>query len=138
MPGSGATETISGTQPKTDFRGCSLCSCKFPAKKKNPGLGAVLLSCLVSKLQKPSSPELETRTVYWGCGICLCNLLTKINNFGLDTIFLSCLVSELQKPPLLGLVPSTLFRSFGLSEISLWFQGISMPSLGQIGASILE
>jgi hypothetical protein len=53
-----------GLEPRIVFRGCGLCSCNLLAETNNFGLGAVLLSCLVSELQEPSSPGLELRTLF--------------------------------------------------------------------------
>jgi hypothetical protein len=46
------------------FLGFGLCSCDLLAKTNNFGLGAVLLSCLVSELQEPLSPRIELRTLF--------------------------------------------------------------------------
>jgi hypothetical protein len=78
----------------------------------NFGLGAAFLSCLVSELQKPSSPGIEPGTVFWSCGVCFCNLLVQTNNFDHGTVLLSCLVSELQKPSSSGIELSTIFLKF--------------------------
>jgi hypothetical protein len=120
------------------FRSCGLCYCNLSAEKNNFSLGAVLLSCLVSEVQKPSSPVFEPRTDFGDCGLCSCNLLAKINKFRLGTVLLSCLVSELQKPPSPGLELRTIFRSFSRSKISSWSHRISMPSSVQIGVSVIE
>jgi hypothetical protein len=82
----------------------------------------------------------ETRTQDSLCVFDLssCNLLAETNNFVLRAVLLSCLVSELQKPPSPGLKPRAVFWSFDHSKIYSWFQGISMPSLVQIGESVLK
>jgi hypothetical protein len=72
------------------------------------------------------------------CDLSSCNLLFETNNFGLGAVLLSCLVSELQEPSSSGLELRTLFRSSGISIFSSWSQGIIMPSLVQIGVSILQ
>jgi hypothetical protein len=99
-------------------------------------------------------------TVFQVCKLCSCNLLTKTNYVGLDTLLLLCFFLSyrnhshpdsnpgqiygvvalflLQKPPSLGLEPRTLPRSFDISKISSWFQGVNVLSLGQIGGSLLE
>lgn len=59
-------------------------------------LSAILLSCLVTKLQKSFLPGLEPRTDFCGCCLCSYNLPTKTNNFGLGIILLSYLVAELE------------------------------------------
>jgi hypothetical protein len=61
------TETIftgTGTQDTFSWLCLSygLCSCNLHAETNNSGLGAVFLLCLVSELQKPSSPGLESRS----------------------------------------------------------------------------
>jgi hypothetical protein len=48
---------------RTGFRGCGTCFCNLLAEINNFGLGPVLLSCLVSELQKPPSPGLKPRTI---------------------------------------------------------------------------
>jgi hypothetical protein len=57
-----------------------------------------LLSSLVAKLKKSSSPRLKPRTFFRGCGLFPCNLLLETNNFGLGPV-LSCLVSEVHELP---------------------------------------
>jgi hypothetical protein len=47
-----------------NFRVCDLRFCNLLAKTNNVALCAILLSYLVSELQKPHSPELEPRTVF--------------------------------------------------------------------------
>jgi hypothetical protein len=128
---------ISYSKPEHFFGGCGLCSCNILTKTNNFGLGDILLLCLVSKKQRTSSPRLEPRR-FRDWSLCSCNLLAETNNFGLGAILLSWLVSELQKPPSLGLEPRILFGAFDLSKIFSWFQGIHMPSLGQIGRSVFE
>jgi hypothetical protein len=44
--------------------GCGLYSCNLLFETNNFGLGASLLSCLVSELQEPPSPGLEFRTIF--------------------------------------------------------------------------
>jgi hypothetical protein len=44
------------TRTQGSFRVRDLCSCNFLAETNNFGLGAVLLSYLVSELQEPPSP----------------------------------------------------------------------------------
>jgi hypothetical protein len=87
------------TRTQDSFRRYGLCSCNILAEINNFGLGAVILSCLVSELQKTSSPGIEPRTVFQGFDLCFCNLLFETNNFCLGAVLLSCLVSELQEPP---------------------------------------
>jgi hypothetical protein len=60
------------------------------------------------------------------------------DNFGLVDVVLSCLVSKIQKPPSPSFEPRTLFRTFDLSKISFWFQGISMPTLVKVDVSVLQ
>jgi hypothetical protein len=43
-------------------------------------LGAVLLLCLFSELQKTSLSGIKLRTGCRGCGLCFCNLLFETNN----------------------------------------------------------
>jgi hypothetical protein len=114
-------------QTQDSFLVCDISSCSLVGIN-NFVLCAILLSCFVSELQKPSSPGLEPRTVFRGCG---CNLLVETNKFGLGAL-LSSLVSELQDPLSLGLELKILFRSFDHSVFSSWTQGISMLSLVQI------
>jgi hypothetical protein len=51
------------TRTQNSFTVCGLSSCNLLAETNNFVLYAVLLSCLFSELQKPSSPGLEPRTV---------------------------------------------------------------------------
>jgi hypothetical protein len=140
MLSSWATEiSFTRRQIQESFGGRGFCFCNLLFETKNFGLGAVLVLCLVSEVQKPSSPGIEPRTVFGdGCGPYFCNLLFETNNFGLGSVLLSCLVSELQEPPSPGIELRTLFRSFYLPEFSSCSQEISMPSLVQIGFSLLE
>jgi hypothetical protein len=135
--------------------GCGLCSCNILAETNNASL---LLSCLVSELQKPSSSGIESTTDFRSCDLCYCNFLAEINNlvlapffflvlgvvafvavisaskqitFRLGAVFRLCLVSELQELPSPGLELRTVLRSLDLSEMSFWFQGVSMRSLAQ-------
>jgi hypothetical protein len=59
------------------------------AEITNFGLIAVFLLCLVSELQKQSSPGLEPMISFWGSGLRLCNLLFESNNLGLAAVLLS-------------------------------------------------
>jgi hypothetical protein len=57
-----ATETIfAGNRTQEDFRSCGLSFCNFLFETNSSGLGAVLLSCLVSELQKSPSSRIELR-----------------------------------------------------------------------------
>jgi hypothetical protein len=70
------TETIfTENRTQDSFSGLWPLFLNFLFESKNFGLGAVLLPCLVSGLQKPFSPGIEPRTVSRGCGLCSCNLL---------------------------------------------------------------
>jgi hypothetical protein len=79
-------------------------------------LSAILLSCLVTELQKPLT-VLEPRTDFRGCFLWFCNLLAETNNSVLGAVLLSCLVSELKKPSSLGLEPRIVFRACGLVPV---------------------
>jgi hypothetical protein len=46
--------------------------------KQTTGLGAILLSCLFSKLQEPSSLWLKPRILFQGCVLYFCNVLSEI------------------------------------------------------------
>jgi hypothetical protein len=89
--------TETGTQGS--FRVCDLSPCNLLVKTNNFGLCTVLLSCLISELQKPSSPGLEPRAVFRGFDRYCFNLLVEMNIFGLGDVLLSYLVSKIQKPP---------------------------------------
>jgi hypothetical protein len=91
---------------------CGLCSCKFLADINNFGFGAILLLCLVSGPQKPSSLGINPTSVCQGCDFCFYNLLSETCNVALGAFLLSCLVSELQQPPSPGLELRTFFRGF--------------------------
>jgi hypothetical protein len=101
------------TRTQDSFRVCDLSLCCFLVEKKY--FYAVLLSCLISEIQKTSSLRLKPRTVFRGCGRCSCNILVETTNFCLD-VFLSCLVSKIQKPPSSGSNPGHFFRRYDLSE----------------------
>jgi hypothetical protein len=59
-----ATETIfTGNGTQDSFSSCDLCFCNLLFETNNFGLGAVLLSCLVSELQETPSPGNELRTL---------------------------------------------------------------------------
>jgi hypothetical protein len=125
------------TRTQDSLRVCDLSFCNLLAETNNCVLYAVPLSCLASDLQKPSSPGLKPKSFSGLCPLFL-NLLVDRNIFGLGDILLSCLVSKIQEPSSPGFEPRTLFRRFDFSEISFWFQRISMPSLVQIDTSVLE
>jgi hypothetical protein len=95
------------------FWGFGLCSCNLLAEANEFGLGGVLLSCLVSEIQKTSSLGIEPRTVFHGCCLCFCNLPFEINEFGLGTVLLSGLVTEIQKTSSTGIEPRTVIQGCG-------------------------
>jgi hypothetical protein len=103
---------FTGTRTQDSFRVCDLSSCILLTDMNKFYLGAILLSCLVSKPHKTSSSELKPRTVFRCRGLCSCNLLTE-TNFGFRTI-LSCLVSELQKPSSPGINPGVFLGFWSL------------------------
>jgi hypothetical protein len=76
---------------------------------------------------RSSSQGLESRI---GCGLCACNLPPKQTTLVLAPFFIviSFRATETR----------TVSRSFHLSKISSWFQGINMPSIGLTGVSLLE
>jgi hypothetical protein len=74
------------------FWDCGLCSFNLLFESNNFGLGAILLSCLVSKLQETPSPGLE--------------LMTNIQNFDLSEI--SSLSQGISTPHLVQIVLSGL------------------------------
>jgi hypothetical protein len=100
------------TRTQGSFRVYDLSSCNL-AETNKFCLGAVLLSRLVTDLQKPSSSGLEP-TTFSAVWPFFCNNLTETNNFGLGAVLLSCLVSELQKSSSLGIEPGA-FRGCGLN-----------------------
>jgi hypothetical protein len=59
---------FTGTRTQGSFRVCNLCYCNLPSEANNFVLGSVLLSCLVTKLQKSSSPVLKPKTYFRGYG----------------------------------------------------------------------
>jgi hypothetical protein len=76
---------FTGTRIQNIFRGCGL----FPEPSPNNcGFAAVLLSCLVTKLQEPPSSGLEPRTIFRDCGLRSCNLFS-----GPGAVLLLCFVS---------------------------------------------
>jgi hypothetical protein len=129
---------FTGTRKQDRFWVCDLCSCNLIADTNSFCLGAILLSCLVSKLQKHFHRDSNPGQIFRVCGLYSYNLIAETNNFGLGTVLLSCSVSELQEPASPGLELITLFRRFNLCKISSCSQGVSMPSLVKIGISVLE
>jgi hypothetical protein len=85
-------------------------------------LSAVLISCLISELQKSPLQGLEPRTDFRNYGLCSRNLVAETNTFGVGTVLLSCLVSELQEPSSLGLEPRN-YPDLGFRDILKSFQG---------------
>jgi hypothetical protein len=100
------------TRTQDSFRVRGLGFCNLLGETNNFVLCAVLLSCLVYKLQKPSSPRLAPRTVFGFVTLVPEKFLAVTNNFVLCAV-LSCLVSELQKLSSLELEPRTFFRGYG-------------------------
>jgi hypothetical protein len=72
-------------------------------------LSTVLVSCLVTNLQKPSSPELEPGTDFRDYFLRSCNLPANTSTFGLVAVLLSCFVSEVNERSSPGLKPTTDF-----------------------------
>jgi hypothetical protein len=97
------------TRTTAAFLGYNLFSCKLLTQTNNFGYGTVLSLCVVSELQKKSSPELEHGTGFGDFGHYFCNLIFEANRFYLGAILLLCLVSELQEPLSLELELRTLF-----------------------------
>jgi hypothetical protein len=102
------------TRTQDSFQFCDLSRCNLLAKTNNFVLGAVLLSCLVSELQKPSSPGLEPRTVFGVVAVVSVIsssylIFVEVNNFVLCDVLLSCTDSKIQKPTSPGLEPRTVF-----------------------------
>jgi hypothetical protein len=124
------------TRTQDSFRICDPSSCNIVDETNNFVLCAVLLSFLVSELQKPTSPRIEPRTFCRGCGPHFCNLLFETNSFGLDAVLLSCLVSELQKPSSSGIELKTVFWVCGLCFCNLLFETNSF-GLGAVLLSCL-
>jgi hypothetical protein len=116
---------------------CDLSSCNLLTETNNSVLCAVLISCLISELQKNFSSGFEPRTVFRGCGLCSCGL-TETNNFGIGRFLYRTEFPRYRKHPNWVSNPGHFLRSFDLTKISSWFQGISIPSLVQIGVSVLE
>jgi hypothetical protein len=102
-----------------------------PNARRRPisGLGAVLLSHLVSMLSKPSSPVLDSETNFCGCGLCSCNLLAKTNKSGFSAGLLLCFVYEQQKTFSPGLKLRTVFWGNGLYFHNFLFGGKNNFSL---------
>jgi hypothetical protein len=59
-----------GLELRTVSKFCDLCFCNFFTERNSFGLGAVLLLCLISDLQKPSSQALEPRIFFWSFDCC--------------------------------------------------------------------
>jgi hypothetical protein len=64
---------LTQTRTPDDLRACDLSSCNLLAETNSFGLGAVLLSCLVSELQEPPYRESNSGHVY-GVSTLLCSL----------------------------------------------------------------
>jgi hypothetical protein len=110
------------------FLVCNLCSWILPAESNNFILGPVLLLCLVTQLQEPSSPQIEHRTDSQGHDLCPVISSLKQTALVLAPFFYRAYFSSYRNHPHRD-SNSGHFRSFNLSEISSWFQGISMPNL---------
>jgi hypothetical protein len=90
--------TMLPTREATIFFGSATLFPVIYSPKKTFLLCAFLLLCVVSELEKPSSPEIEPGTVLRSCVPCLCNL--------------ACLISELQKPSSLGIESRIFFLDY--------------------------
>jgi hypothetical protein len=125
--------TRTGTQDR--FTSCGLCFCNLLTETNNFSLRADLLSCLVSKLQKPSSLGLEPRTVFGVVAI-----IPIISSSKQTTLVLApfCYRFRATGTTLNRTQTEDNFSSFDLSKLSSWSQGINMPCLVQISISILE
>jgi hypothetical protein len=62
---------LTGSRTQDSFWVCNICSCIIFSETNNFVLGSILLSCLVTELQKPPSPGLEPRTDFVGYGVLL-------------------------------------------------------------------
>jgi hypothetical protein len=102
---------FTGTRTQNFFRCFGLCCYNLFVEINSFSLGAFLLLCLVSELQKSYTPRFEPRIVLWGCNLWSCNL-TRTNKFGLGAVLPLCLVSKLQEPPSPDLTSKILFQSF--------------------------
>jgi hypothetical protein len=96
-----------------------------------PSLGLGDVSCLISELQKLSSPELKPKAGFQCCGLRSCTLLVE-TTFVLATFFCRAQLLSLR------LELKALFWSFDLSKISLWVEDVSVPSFGQTGMALLK
>jgi hypothetical protein len=76
------TETIFETRTQDSFSDCGLCLCHLLFETNSFGLGAVLLSYLVSELQEPPSPGLQLRTIFQSFPKCLPASRNKHAKFG--------------------------------------------------------
>jgi hypothetical protein len=112
----GATKSIlAATGTQNIFRACHLCLCNFLTETNNAGLGAIILSCLLSELQKAFSPGQEPRTFFRVFYLCSCNLLIETNNAALGLVLLLTFRGIKQT----GLEPRTVCRCCGLSSCNL-------------------
>jgi hypothetical protein len=105
------------SNPGQTVRVCDLCSCNLLAEQCWSHLCSTIIS-----FQGAENIFSRFRTY----DLYSCNMI-ETNNFGLGPVLLSCLVSELQTLTSPGLEPRTIFRTFDLSKIFSWFQG--MPNL---------
>jgi hypothetical protein len=81
---------------------------------------------------------IEPRQIFWGPGLCLCNFLFNFKQlwpWRLSSIVLCFRGTGNSRTENRT---QDIFQSFYLPMFSSWSQGISMPSLVQIGASVLE
>jgi hypothetical protein len=120
------------------FRSCGLCFFNLLAGTNNFGLGAILLSCLVSEQQKTFLLGMAFKTVFRGYGLCFCNLLTETKKFKLCAILLQSLVSETQCLHLRKSKTRHFLQSFDPRMFSSRYQGISMPILTNTGSFLLD
>lgn len=107
-----ATEIIFiRTQNQDSFQCCGLCSCTLCGRTNNFDLSAILLSCLVSEVQKPSLLGVNTRQFFRHIGLCFCNI---------------ALENTIRKEKSLSLIFHVLISPFSVSSVSECFYYVSV------------
>lgn len=99
------TESFSEIQIQvTLFLVCDFSFCNLLAETNH----CDVLSCLISNLQKSSSPGIEFSVVFLVSSHSFSNVVER-NNISLGDVFLCLLVSKMQKPPSSGFKPIIFF-----------------------------
>jgi hypothetical protein len=122
---------FAGNRTQGSFRGCNLCLCNilFETNKFVPG--AVLLSCLVSELQKPSSSGIELSTASRYSDLRFFNFLFDATALVFSPFFCRGSFLSYRNRPRRESNSGHFIRRFNPPVFSSWSRGISMPGSGE-------